>query len=563
MRTPTVFSMLIVLSIGLSGCRKAPDNVLATWDGGSVVAAEVDRALLSLPAHQRDGIAGSTDELTTFVREIAVWKILLAEARERGLDGDPEFTRLREDRLRDAAVALYLDHHPLAPDPPTDEQIEAYSADHPELRHTPARRLVYTLYKRFSPDVPHEQTVAEVESLRRRVIEGEPFPAVAAANSDSELRHSEGLLGFVTRNELAPDLDRLIFSLDEGVPSRVVTTADGAHLFFVRIASPAREFTVNELRPQIVAALRTRAIGNRALELAEEWGLAQDVESLDDAAFTEAVAGVDPGTVIFRVGDFEFRVSDLQRHLIRTIGQNPQHWTPDLPRQLTARLLFREVVYLRISREGLLNEPDAAASLRRELDGELVTRRLAERVDTLVDEQPERLRRFFDDNANRYESPLLLDVSLLVIPIGADASRVMAELERASASTGEDAPSFEALAAAHGGRVENIGWVSLRHLDRIAPRAVAQAGQLTKGSRTPPFRTENALEVIECGGRIEPSPAHFEDELPRIRADYLRDHSAELMAEVGETIVDNWDVRLIREHIDALRAGGFRFPEDA
>ena len=70
---------------------------------------------------------------------------------------------------------------------------------------------------------------------------GSPSPELARANSDSETRANDGQVGWVDRGAMAPQLDRVVFSLKEGEVSEPVAVPSGAVLLYAREGGPGEE----------------------------------------------------------------------------------------------------------------------------------------------------------------------------------------------------------------------------------------------------------------------------------------------------------------------------------
>ena len=143
---------------------------------GAISTADLDRAVLDLPAERRQPADG--DLLAWYeriARELAVQAILVAEARQAGLDQGPDFERAREEARRQAVVAVFLEKD-LPPVPvPSRQEIETYYRDHAKEFQSPAARQTYHLFRRVAPGADPAPVVAEVRRLRERVLAGEDF----------------------------------------------------------------------------------------------------------------------------------------------------------------------------------------------------------------------------------------------------------------------------------------------------------------------------------------------------------------------------------------------------
>lgn len=72
-----------------------------------------------------------------------------------------------------------------------------------------------------------EEARAKAEDIRKRLLEGEPFPRLAADLSDSPSKANGGLVGPITIDVLAPDLQKAIQDLKVGELTPVLRTTRG------------------------------------------------------------------------------------------------------------------------------------------------------------------------------------------------------------------------------------------------------------------------------------------------------------------------------------------------
>lgn len=86
----------------------------------------------------------------------------------------------------------------------------------------------------IEPDIAHdeiEEVKERLEGFRQRVLEGESFRTLAIMYSDDTSTAREGgELGFMSRDELHPELEAAAFSLSSGEVSEVVETPSGFHI---------------------------------------------------------------------------------------------------------------------------------------------------------------------------------------------------------------------------------------------------------------------------------------------------------------------------------------------
>lgn len=104
----------------------------------------------------------------------------------------------------------------------------------------------------------------KAESIRTRLLAGEPFEQLAGELSDSGSKANGGLIGPISRNDLSPELQKEITPLKPGDLTAVLRTARGYHLLKLESTSEANVKPFDEAREEIADKL---AGGKRAAEM--------------------------------------------------------------------------------------------------------------------------------------------------------------------------------------------------------------------------------------------------------------------------------------------------------
>jgi parvulin-like peptidyl-prolyl isomerase len=96
----------------------------------------------------------------------------------------------------------------------------------------PERAKVSEIVVRFDPSdsASREAALARIEEAQKRIAGGTPFADVAREYSNARSRERGGDLGWVSRGDLAPELDSAIFGGDVSKP---IATRDAYHLLAV------------------------------------------------------------------------------------------------------------------------------------------------------------------------------------------------------------------------------------------------------------------------------------------------------------------------------------------
>jgi parvulin-like peptidyl-prolyl isomerase len=558
-------SILLSLALAAAACGPGPPEaaappadpeVIAVYRDGQVTRGDVDRAVLALPAALRQPGPEETaaEWYERVVRELVIDRLLAGEAELLAGGDDPEVAAARREGRRQVVAETWLERNPPAVAAVTESDVRRYYDQHPERYDRRGRRLVSHLFKRRPPGGDVTGLRQEVAELRRRALAGESFAALAAEHSDSESRHRGGSLGWVSREQLAPQLVEVIFSLPEEVPSEPLTTAEGVHLFQVEKIVEARRFAFDEVAATIERQLRLERRDEALDRLAAELPQPADSFVAGGEELEALLAAGDPEATVLRIGDYELTAARLRGLLEEqaAAGQAPVD---------AARLLHgverRERIYRRATSEGLADDPEVAARLARRERRDLLRILRQRSLGRKLTAEPERLQEYYDGNRLRFSSPLRLEVRRLTVPVDAAAAdRVMARLERAAAGTASGADRLASLAAELGGEVEELGWRSLAELARLDPRWRSRAAGLGAGELSPPLSAASSLEMLEVTARREPEPLPFAAVIERVRAAYLAAHRQELYREWADGMLADAGLEIFRDRLEGLAAGG-------
>jgi hypothetical protein len=204
----------VLLLASTEACRRAAGTV-AIVGGRPVGLAAVAAAITAQTGNTLDEVS---PELASALFEVYLEEeVVLAAADAR--DNVPLTGAARSAQARDRLASLCP-----PPSPPTDADVSAYLARHPELKPSGERLLLRQL---ILPDQPSAR--AAQERLRR----GEDFPALSRQLSRAPNAATGGALGWVERGQLPPEFEAAVFPLPAKAFSAPVASSAGWHVFQV------------------------------------------------------------------------------------------------------------------------------------------------------------------------------------------------------------------------------------------------------------------------------------------------------------------------------------------
>jgi len=531
-------------------------DAIAVYDGGEITAAELDRVILELPPNERRGLTLEDDgAYRDLVRELAVDEILIREARLLGVDRSPELVGQLRGLRRNVFVERYLEEKLPALEPPTEEELRREYERRDEEYQRVERRMVYNLFRRLTPDTTKDRLRAELREVRRQVLDGQSFSTFAGRISDSESRHNQGLLGWFERGQLAPDLEGVIFGLEEGVPSEPIATRDGVHLFYVDTVIEAKDFTFEEVRRKLASQLYVERRSEAMRELEAELDDDAEVFFPTPEELRDLQRRGDPSTLVLRVGDFELRLGELGSFLETDRMLNPGP-VENRAERLLETLRQAERIYQHQLARGAALDPEEERLLADRADRLLALHYRQEKLRIAVDSDPARLRTFFHDNRRRFTSPLQLRLLRLSIPLDEDAATRMGSLERLVPELETGQNTLEEVAAELSGDLEELGWMTLRQLRELDPKLARFAAGIPAGGHSPPYSTTAYLAMARVLERREPEPSPYERVRDQVRAAYLERHGQRLYEELRRELLGDAGFRFLEERFESLIRSG-------
>jgi peptidyl-prolyl cis-trans isomerase D len=152
-------------------------------------------------------------------------------------------------------------------------QIQSYYNTHKDEFRTKervkARHILVSILNKPAADIP--KLKAKAEDLLKQIKAGADFAKLAEQNSDDKTNASKGGdLGWVMRGQMVPEFEKATFALKPGQISDVVTTNYGFHIVQVMEREDAHQRSLDEVKPEIVAALKSQTLNDKMQTLADQ-----------------------------------------------------------------------------------------------------------------------------------------------------------------------------------------------------------------------------------------------------------------------------------------------------
>lgn len=244
-----------------------PNRVVLTIGDIKLTAADYERLVAALPQQYQAYANGPGKR--AFAENLVQMKLLSNEAVKENLDKSPqvedELRFQREDLLARAMFTHYQETAKV-----DDAAVQQYYAAHTgEFESVKASHILIRVKgapmpaAAGKPELTDEQALAKAQEIRKQLVAGADFAAIAKTESDDTGSAVKGgSLGEFHRGQMVPPFEQAAFALKPGEISEPVKTPFGYHIIMVE-AHTTRPLA--EVKPEIEKKLRPE-IARKQLE---------------------------------------------------------------------------------------------------------------------------------------------------------------------------------------------------------------------------------------------------------------------------------------------------------
>ena len=282
--------LLVLQAPALIRAAEVLDKVVAIVNDEVITQSELDQLLAPVYEQFRNTYAGSEFSLKMeearqgLLNQLIEDKLVYQESKRLGVEVSEEeinervdafkarfkkedFERLLQEqgltlsklrnRYREQIAIRKLHQHQIRSKViVTPVEIEEYYKTHLEEFTEGEKIRVSTVTIRKNEETLDEngedvKAKAKAEEVRGKILAGENFEELAKTYSQDTKAETGGDLGFISKGELIPAIDEVIFSLKIGDVSPVLTTEMGYHVFKVVERQEKREKSLEEVRDMI------------------------------------------------------------------------------------------------------------------------------------------------------------------------------------------------------------------------------------------------------------------------------------------------------------------------
>ena len=136
----------------------------------------------------------------------------------------------------------------------TEEESKKFYNDNPNLFQQPEQAKASHILIKVAPNAEEsqkKQARKKIETIQKKVRQGEDFGSLAKANSEGPTAQRDGDLGYFIRGQMVKPFEDAAFALNVGEVSEIVETQFGYHLIKLTDKKPARTIPYEEIRVRL------------------------------------------------------------------------------------------------------------------------------------------------------------------------------------------------------------------------------------------------------------------------------------------------------------------------
>jgi parvulin-like peptidyl-prolyl isomerase len=264
------------LCLALAVPAIAADDVIANLGTQPITASEVKDMLPPLTPEQRAQAARDPKIVTQLVRSAIGRRVVLEEAQKQNWDKKPDVAAQIERVRNELTIASFLQSaaQPSPNYPSEDEVRQAYEANKEKLK-IPTQYHLSQIYLAVPADTKKDAAAAiekkANELARKARSRGSDFAELARTESEDRASAPRGGdLGWLSENQLVPEIAAAVKKLHGKAISEPVNAAGGWHIMQVMGTVPPTEPALEQVHDVIVKLLRDAKVNEYVQKLLDE-----------------------------------------------------------------------------------------------------------------------------------------------------------------------------------------------------------------------------------------------------------------------------------------------------
>jgi parvulin-like peptidyl-prolyl isomerase len=213
------------------------DVVLAKIGDTKITMADLNRIISYYDADKQKALAQNPTFKATILQRIVQGIVISKIARDEAFDKRPAIAEQLTLLSNDYLASEYIKLEVIDKIKVTEDDMQLYYKAHQEdfkTRETVRARQILIKFKPSASAEDKKKARAKAEEILEKAKRGEDFAKLASEFSDDAGSKTKGGdLGFFPKGKMAPELDKVAFSLKPGEVSDIIETASGCYLIKV------------------------------------------------------------------------------------------------------------------------------------------------------------------------------------------------------------------------------------------------------------------------------------------------------------------------------------------
>lgn len=268
--------IFVALFFGLKSKKNILDKgkEIAVVNGVKIYEVDIQNRLNSISLNTKIDIESlPQDVLKAMILEVSVNNQIYKEAKKLGYYKDEKIKNLVQEYKKELVREKFLNEQ-IYSKITEKEALAEYEKIAKHLEGKEKRKIKHIL-------VENED---EIERVRRSVMRSGNFEKIAKSKSiDKASAENGGDIGYVLKEELAPEFGDVAFILKVGEISKPVKTQYGWHIIKVEDVRPATFLSFDEAKDGIIQSLQQQAIQEYLMSLTKDLKIEMKIEQNLDA----------------------------------------------------------------------------------------------------------------------------------------------------------------------------------------------------------------------------------------------------------------------------------------
>lgn len=356
MKKTTIIVIGLVVALNAISCKRAGD-ALATYKGGQITRGEFYE-WLEARRMPKDAIIKNKSQQKTNLERFFIEKLIIQEARKAGYEKSEDFQFLKNQAVRNF-YGQYMSKL-LS----TEGKFSEDAAKVSIIKLTAKNYRIDNNKRQNLAGGELESAVNEKMEKARSIIgeldKGGSFDELAKKYSDDFSKRKGGDIGYIIAGMRGEDFSNAVFAVKKGTHTKEPVRIGNA-VYVIKVDDTVKltedniEKVIDDKTQQI--GLKRRLAYNAAIRLQDNLLKGKDIVNN-----TETVAFNNPAAVIYKIGETEYTVANLNKLLDFIMSKRKKMGRVDMPleekmkRELSKRILREEVLMREAKKRGIDKE---------------------------------------------------------------------------------------------------------------------------------------------------------------------------------------------------------------